>query len=104
MSYINKKTKIFNGRNEQFPLTVRSEGRIKDYFSALDLRAWSDIVEERRQHILEHQAINREVHINVSLSVSILKYSKIIKKQIVSYFLLIPHFYVLHSYTHKFLI
>lgn len=36
---------------------------MKDYYSTLDLRAWSDVIEERRRHILEYQAKNTEVNI-----------------------------------------
>lgn len=61
MSYVNKKSKIFAEKNEILLSSVRSEARMKDYLSAMDLRAWSDIIEERRQHILEYRARNREV-------------------------------------------
>lgn len=61
MTYINKKTKIFSDKNENVIEHVRPAGKMKDYFSALDLRSWSDIIEERRQHFLEYQGKSREV-------------------------------------------
>nr|XP_023028951.1 stress response protein NST1-like [Leptinotarsa decemlineata] len=60
MSYVNKKTRVFRQLPEDAEVIhVRSEGRMKDYPSATDARAWSDNVEERRQHILEYQAKNK---------------------------------------------
>ncbi|CAH1961197.1 unnamed protein product [Acanthoscelides obtectus] len=59
MSYINKRYKLFEERPRSGLVPVRSEARIKSYDSATDARAWSDIVEERRQHILEYNALNK---------------------------------------------
>nr|CAH7763215.1 unnamed protein product [Callosobruchus chinensis] len=59
MSYINKKYKLFEEKPKYGLTPVRSEARIKRYSSATDARAWSDIVEERRQHILEYHALNK---------------------------------------------
>ncbi|KAJ8970174.1 hypothetical protein NQ317_016647 [Molorchus minor] len=60
MSYINKKTKIFKEGPETLIVPSRSEARIKNYMSATDARAWCDIVEQRRQHILEFTAKNKD--------------------------------------------
>lgn len=63
MSYVNKRTQIFSGRNEKKNVRehVRLNAKMKDYLSALDLRSWSDIVEERRQHFLEYEGKSKEV-------------------------------------------
>ncbi|KAJ8950847.1 hypothetical protein NQ314_007769 [Rhamnusium bicolor] len=53
MTYVNKKTRIFLDRGDLKPERRRSESRLKIYPSAIDVRAWCDIVEDRRQHILE---------------------------------------------------
>ncbi|KAJ8954425.1 hypothetical protein NQ318_011100, partial [Aromia moschata] len=60
MSYINKKTKVFLEGPPVKVIPVRSEARLKSYRSSTDARAWSDVVEERRQHILEYVAKNKE--------------------------------------------
>ncbi|KAG5880206.1 hypothetical protein JTB14_018997 [Gonioctena quinquepunctata] len=54
-----RKTRAFRTPSEGDLTRVRSEGRMKQYPSATDARAWSDIVEERRQHILELHARNK---------------------------------------------
>ncbi|XP_072389008.1 uncharacterized protein [Diabrotica undecimpunctata] len=59
MSYITKGSRIFESSSYLEPPRLRSEGRMKTYSSATDLRAWSDVVEERRQHILDYQAKDR---------------------------------------------
>ncbi|XP_056647336.1 uncharacterized protein LOC130451999 [Diorhabda sublineata] len=56
MTYVNKRTRAFQNPNELQITRVRSEGRMKTYQSAQDLRAWSDITEERRQYILDYQS------------------------------------------------
>lgn len=53
MTYVNKKTRVFMERGDFKPERRRSEARLKTYPSAVDLRAWCDDVEDRRQHILE---------------------------------------------------
>lgn len=59
MSYINKGLRVFKYQGGiREPTHVRSEARIKEYASSYDLRSWSDVVEQRRQHILEHAAKN----------------------------------------------
>lgn len=56
MTYVNKRTRAFQNQNELQLTRVRSEGRMKTYQSAQDLRAWSDITEERRQYILDYHS------------------------------------------------
>nr|CAI5844803.1 unnamed protein product [Callosobruchus analis] len=60
MSYINKRQRVFNEGPSSFLFPTRSEARMKRYPSSTDIRAWSDIVEERRQHILEYAAKNKQ--------------------------------------------
>lgn len=50
-SYVNKKERAFREGHELLPR--RSEGRMKTYPSATDARAWCDVTEDRRQHIIE---------------------------------------------------
>ncbi|KAJ8920804.1 hypothetical protein NQ315_004945 [Exocentrus adspersus] len=52
-TYIQKKGRLFLDRGDIKPERRRSEGRLKTYPSAIDVRAWCDIIEDRRQHILE---------------------------------------------------
>uniref|UniRef100_A0A6P7FWM8 Uncharacterized protein LOC114333528 n=1 Tax=Diabrotica virgifera virgifera TaxID=50390 RepID=A0A6P7FWM8_DIAVI len=60
MSYIAKGPRIFRNSSNLEPPRLRSEGRMKTYSSATDLRAWSFVVEERRQHILDYEAKGSE--------------------------------------------
>lgn len=53
MTYVNKRTRLFLDRSDVKLERRRSEARLKTYLSAIDVRAWCDIVEDRRQHILE---------------------------------------------------
>lgn len=53
MTFVNKKARLFLKRSDVKLERRRSEARLKTYPSAIDLRAWCDIVEDRRQHILE---------------------------------------------------
>ncbi|XP_057651994.1 uncharacterized protein LOC130891355 [Diorhabda carinulata] len=56
MSYVNKRTRVFQNQNDLQIVRARSEGRMKTYQSAQDVRAWSDITEERRQYILDYHS------------------------------------------------
>ncbi|KAJ8979028.1 hypothetical protein NQ317_003131, partial [Molorchus minor] len=60
MSYISKKDRVFMEGPPIKVVKVRSEARMKNYVSSTDIRAWSDVVEDRRQHILEYMARNKE--------------------------------------------
>lgn len=54
MSYVEKKTRLFNTIDEPPEMPrKRSDGRLKTYHSATDARAWSDITEEQRVYILD---------------------------------------------------
>lgn len=52
-SYLNRKTRAFREENDVEVAARRSEGRLKNYPSATDARAWGDDIEERRQYILD---------------------------------------------------
>lgn len=53
-TYTQKKIRMFMERPEWLkPERRRSESRLKTYPSSTDIRNWCDIVEDRRQHILE---------------------------------------------------
>nr|CAH7712144.1 unnamed protein product [Callosobruchus chinensis] len=60
MSYINKRQRVFDEGSASILFPTRSEARMKRYPSSTDIRAWSDIVEDRRQHILEYAAKNKQ--------------------------------------------
>ncbi|CAH1973864.1 unnamed protein product [Acanthoscelides obtectus] len=60
MSYVNKRQRVFSEGSGTVLVPTRSEARMKRYPSSTDLRAWCDIVEERRQHILEYAAKNKQ--------------------------------------------
>lgn len=53
MTFVSKKIRVFNDRGDIKPERRRSEARLKKYVSSVDLRAWCDVVEDRRQHMLE---------------------------------------------------
>lgn len=54
MSYVGKKTRLFNTIEEPPELPRKhSDGRLKSYNSATDTRAWSDISQEQRDYILD---------------------------------------------------
>lgn len=60
MSYINKKLNIFH-ENDKSIARIRSDGRIMvQYNSSTDPRSWCHDVEDRRRHILEYQAKNKD--------------------------------------------
>ncbi|CAH1133765.1 unnamed protein product [Ceutorhynchus assimilis] len=53
-TYVQKKLRMFMKRPEWMrPERRRSESRLKTYPSSTDVRNWCDLVEDRRQHILE---------------------------------------------------
>ncbi|CAH1175728.1 unnamed protein product [Phaedon cochleariae] len=60
MTFVNRKTRLFMDRGDLKPERRRSESRLKTYPSAIDVRAWCDTVEDRRQHILELVTKERE--------------------------------------------
>lgn len=53
MSYINRKMRLFKRVNGSQLEPRRSEARLKTYQSAIDVRAWCGVVDDRRRHILE---------------------------------------------------
>ncbi|XP_030749511.1 protein Daple-like [Sitophilus oryzae] len=52
-TYTQKKALMFRKAKDVQPERRRSESRLKTYPSSTDVRNWCDIVEDRRQHILE---------------------------------------------------
>ncbi|XP_066143438.1 myosin heavy chain, clone 203-like isoform X2 [Euwallacea fornicatus] len=53
-TYVQNKTRMFMERRDWLkPERRRSESRLKAYPSSTDLRNWCNVVEDRRQHILE---------------------------------------------------
>ena len=52
-TYVQKKNRFWLERKDLKPERRRSESRLKTYPSSTDVRNWCDVVEDRRQHILE---------------------------------------------------
>lgn len=61
MSYITKKSNVFDERRTKILARIRSEGRMKLYESVADPRAWCLDVNDRRGQILEYEARNKDV-------------------------------------------
>lgn len=53
MTYASQKMRMFKNFDEVQLCWKRSDGRMKNYQSALDARAWCDSREDRKQYILD---------------------------------------------------